>query len=155
MLKSPQISLRLLEDNDLEFLYSIENNPYNKKYGIDNGYISKKTLKAYIKNSGADISIYGQQRFVIVLDNISIGLIDLFDFDQINRSASVGVIVINEYQNKNYGSKALELLISYSWNKLDLLSLYVNINPANNISISLFNKFYFKKIKENLYQLNR
>jgi diamine N-acetyltransferase len=155
MLKSHQISLRLLEDNDLEFLYTIENNPDNKKYGCSNGYISKKTLRAYIKNSGADISVYGQQRFVIVLNNISIGLIDLFDFDQINRSAFVGVIVINEYQNKNYGSKALELLISYSWDKLDLLSLYANINPVNKTSISLFNKFYFKKIKETLYQLDR
>jgi diamine N-acetyltransferase len=155
MLKSPQISLRLLEDNDLEFLYSVENNADNKKYGANNGYLSKKTLEAYIKNSGADISVYGQQRFVIVLNNISIGLIDLFDFDQINRSAYIGVIVINEYQNKNYGSNALELLISYSWNELDLLSLYANINPVNNISISLFNKFYFKKIKETLYQLNR
>ena len=155
MLKSHQISLRLLEDNDLEFLYSIENNPDNKKYGSSNVYLSKKTLKDYIKNSGADISVYGQQRFVIVLNNISIGLIDLFDFDQINRSASIGVIIVNDYQNKNYGSKALELLISYSWNELDLLSLYANINPVNNISISLFNKFYFKKIKETLYQLNR
>ena len=155
MLKSHQISLRLLEDDDLEFLYSIENNADIKKYGANNGYLSKKTLEAYIKNSGADISVYGQQRFVIVLNNISIGLIDLFDFDQINRSAFVGVIVINEYQNKNYGSKALELLISYSWNKLDLLSLYANINPVNKTSISLFNKFYFKKIKETLYQLDR
>ena len=155
MLKSHQISLRLLEDNDLEFLYSIENNPDNKKYGSSNRYISKKTLKAYIKNSGADISVYGQQRFIIELNNISIGLIDLFDFDQINRSAFVGVIVINEFQNKNYGSKALELLISYSWDKLDLLSLYANINPVNKTSISLFNKFYFKKIKETLYQLDR
>jgi diamine N-acetyltransferase len=155
MLKSHQISLRLLEDTDLEFLYSIENNPDSKKYGANNGYLSKKTLEAYIKNSGADISVYDQQRFVIVLNNISIGLIDLFDFDQINRSAFVGVIVINEYQNKNYGSKALELLISYSWNKLDLLSLFVNINPVNKTSISLFNKFYFKKIKETLYQLDR
>jgi diamine N-acetyltransferase len=155
MLKSHQISLRLLEDNDLEFLYSIENNPDNKKYGSTNSYFSKKTLKDYIKNSGADISVYGQQRFVILLNNISIGLIDLFDFDQINRSAFVGVIVINEYQNKNYGSKALELLISYSWDKLDLLSLYANINPVNKTSISLFSKFYFKKIKETLYQLNR
>ena len=155
MLKSHQISLRLLEDNDLEFLYSIENNPENKKYGSSNDYISKETLRAYIKNSGADISVYNQQRFVIVLNNISIGLIDLFDFDQINRSAFVGVIVINEYQNKNYGSKALELLISYSWDRLDLLSLYANINPVNKTSISLFNKFYFKKIKETLYQLDR
>jgi diamine N-acetyltransferase len=155
MLKSHQISLRLLEDNDLEFLYTIENNPDNKKYGSSNGYISKETLRAYIKNSGANISVYGQQRFVIVLNNISIGLIDLFNFDQINRSAFVGVIVINEYQNKNYGSKALGLLISYSWNKLDLLSLYANINPVNKTSISLFNKFYFKKIKETLYQLDR
>ena len=49
MLKSHQISLRLLEDNDLEFLYSIENNPYNKKYGSSNGYLSKKTLKRLLR----------------------------------------------------------------------------------------------------------
>ena len=155
MLKSHQISLRLLEDNDLEFLYSIENNPENKKYGSCNGYISKKILKAYIKNSGADLSIYGQQRFVITLNNIPIGLIDLFDFDQFERSAFVGIIIINEYQNNNYGSNALELLIYYSWDKLDLLFLYANINAANNTSVSLFNKFYFKKIKDTLYKLDR
>ena len=71
MLKSPQISLRLLEDNDLEFLYSVENNADNKKYGANNGYLSKNTLEAYIKNSGVDIRVYGQQRFVIVLNNTS------------------------------------------------------------------------------------
>ena len=155
MLESHQISLRLLEDNDLEFLYEVENNSVNKKYGSDNGYLSKKTLKAYIKNSGADISVYGQQRFVITLNNIPIGLIDLFDFDQFERSAFVGIIIINEYQNNNYGSNALELLIYYSWDKLDLLFLYANINAANNTSVSLFNKFYFKKIKDTLYKLDR
>ncbi|MDA9228043.1 GNAT family N-acetyltransferase [Flavobacteriales bacterium] len=153
--KNHQISLRLLEDNDLEFLYSIENNPVNKKYGSDTTYLSKKILKAYIKNSGADLSIYGQKRFVITLNNISIGLIDLFDYNQFNRSAYVGIIIINEFQNNNYGSIALELLISYSWDKLDLLSLYANINPKNNSSVSLFNKFYFKKIKDTLYKLDK
>jgi hypothetical protein len=49
MLKSHQISLRLLEDNDLEFLYSIENNADNKKYGANNGYLSKKTLRSLYK----------------------------------------------------------------------------------------------------------
>ena len=155
MLKNHQISLRLLEDNDLEFLFDVENNPKNRKYGIDNGYLSKKTLKAYIKNSGADISVYCQQRFVITLNNIPIGLIDLFDYDQFKRSASVGIIIINKYQNNNYGSNALELLISYSWGKLDLLFLYANINSVNNPSVSLFNKFYFKKIKDTLYKLDR
>ena len=155
MLESHQISLRLLEDNDLEFLYDIENNTENKKFGDDNGYLSKETLEAYIKNSGADISVYGQQRFVITLNNIQIGLIDLFNFDQFERSAFVGIIIINKYQNNNYGSNALELLISYSWDKLDLLFLYANINVANNTSVSLFNKFYFKKIKDTLYKLDR
>ena len=155
MLESHQISVRLLEDNDIEFLYTVENTSANKKYGSDNGYLSKNTLNAYIKNSGADISVFGQQRFVITLNNIQIGLIDLFDFDQFERSAFVGIIIINEYQNNNYGSNALELLISYSWDKLDLLFLYANINAANNTSISLFNKFYFKKIKDTLYKLDR
>ena len=62
---------------------------------------------------------------------------------------------IEIYQNNNYGSIALDLLISYSWDKLDLLSLYANINPKNNFSVSLFNKFYFKKIKDTLYKLDK
>ena len=50
MLDENNISLRLLKESDLDFLYSIENDPLNKQYNEDFQYFSKDTLKKYIKN---------------------------------------------------------------------------------------------------------
>ena len=155
MLKKKQISLRLLTDSDLDFLYSIENNPENKKYGGENVYLSKNLLKDYIKNAKSDITTFNQLRFVITFKDRSIGLIDLFEYDINKKTAKVGVFILKEYQKKKHGSNALSLLISYSWSNLGLVSLFSNINPKNNLSISLFNKFSFKKKTDTLYQLDR
>ena len=68
MLKDNNISLRLLEESDLNFLYSIENNPLNKKFNEESQYFSKDTLRKYISNSSAEIERFGQLRFVISLE---------------------------------------------------------------------------------------
>ena len=82
-------------------------------------------------------------------------MIDLFDYDFKTKSAGVGIIVKEEFQNLNFGSESLGLLISFAWEDLDLLSLYANINSDNTRSIKLFEKFGFIKKDELLFQLNR
>ena len=127
MLEDNNISLRLLEESDLDFLYSIENDPLNKQYNEDFQYFSKDTLKKYIKNSTAGIEIFGQLRFVISLENKPIGLIDLFEYNSLLKQAGIGIFILDCFRNQQYGYKALNLLISYSWNNLDLLFLFANI----------------------------
>ena len=155
MLKEGNISLRLLRRDDLDFLYSIENNLANYQYNEESNYFSKETLSKYISNAGADIGVYNQLRFVISFKKKPIGLIDLFDYDRVSRKAGVSILVLEDFRSKKYGSKALALLISYSWNYLDLLSLFANIPEENIKSISLFNKFSFLKKGKILYQLDK
>jgi len=155
MLDEHNISLRLLKESDLDFLYSIENDPLNKQYNEDFQYFSKDTLKKYIKNSTAGIEIFGQLRFVISLENKPIGLIDLFEYNSLLKQAGIGIFILDCFRNQQYGYKALNLLISYSWNNLDLLFLFANIKKDNMESLNLFTKSGFSYINDNLYQLSR
>ena len=155
MLDENNISLRLLKESDLDFLYSIENDPLNKQYNEDFQYFSKDTLKKYIKNSTAGIEIFGQLRFVISLENKPIGLIDLFEYNSLLKQAGIGIFILDCFRNQQYGYKALNLLISYSWNNLDLLFLFANIKKDNMGSLNLFTKSGFSYINDNLYQLSR
>mgnify|MGYP001245992537 CR=1 FL=1 len=74
-------------------------------------------------------------------------LIDLFDFDPKNNRAGVGIVISSESnRNSGMGSEALQLVINYAFNQLQLHQLYANIGSKNEISISLFTKFGFQKI---------
>ena len=155
MLIGKEILLRSLKSEDLDFLCSIENHINYFKFSDQPKFYSKEVLKEYIKNSNALISVYNQLRFVIEHNNHAVGLIDLFDYDVKTKSAGVGIIIKEEFQNLNYGSESLGLLISFAWDELDLLYLYANIKSNNIRSIKLFEKFGFIKKDELLFQLNR
>ena len=155
MLIGKEILLRSLKSEDLDFLYSIENNINYFQFSDQPKFYSKEVLKEYIENSNVPISVYNQLRFVIDHNNHAVGLIDLFDYDVKTKSAGVGIIIKEEFQNLNYGSESLRLLISFAWDELDLLYLYANIKSNNIRSIKLFEKFGFIKKDELLFQLNR
>ena len=155
MLEGENIKLRLLQLKDLDFLYSVENNQNYFKFSSNPQYYSKEELKEFISNSTHDITIYNQLRFVVDLNDNPIGLIDLFNYNPKRKNAGVGIIILEEFQNQNFGSKSLELLISYAWEKLDLLSLYANIKPSNQNSIKLFDKHGFVKKSQLLFELNK
>ena len=155
MLEGENLKLRLLQLKDLDFLYSVENNQNYFKFSSHPQYYSKEELKEFISNSTDDITIYNQLRFVVDLNDNPIGLIDLFNYNPKRKNAGVGIIILEEFQNQNFGSKSLELLISYAWEKLDLLSLYANIKPSNQNSIKLFDKHGFVKKSQLLFELNK
>ena len=155
MLIGKEILLRFLKLEDLDFLYSIENNINYFEFSDNPQFYSKTVLKEYIENSSTSISTYNQLRFVIEHKKKAVGFIDLFDYDFKTKSAGIGIIVKEEFQNLNFGSESLGLLISFAWEDLDLLSLYANINSDNTRSIKLFEKFGFIKKDELLFELNR
>lgn len=155
MLVGKNITLRLININDLDFLFSIENNINNFQFSDNPKFYSKEELTDFINNSSNDITIYNQLRFVIEYKKKQIGFIDLFDYDSINKKAGIGIIIDEEFQNKNHGSESLDILIKYSFKELDLLSLYANIDPSNFKSISLFEKHGFLNKEKLLYILKK
>ena len=65
MFAADNIRLRALEPEDLEWLYSVENDEELWQWGSSNVPYSRYTLKTYIAESRHDIYADGQLRLVI------------------------------------------------------------------------------------------
>ena len=140
-------NLRALEHEDLDFLFSTENNEsFWEISGTQTPY-SKYILQKYIENSHQDIYEAKQYRFVICnTQNIPVGMIDLFDFNPQHQRVGVGILILPEYQGEGFGSEALEMIIDYAFTYLNVHQIFANITADNKSSITLFEKFNFKKI---------
>lgn len=148
-LKGNTIYLRALEPEDLEFVYAIENNESIWNVSNTQTPYSRFLIRQYLENAHQDIYEAKQLRLAICMNDTfeAVGLIDLFDFDSKNNRAGVGIVISSESnRNSGIGSEAIQLIINYAFNQLQLHQLYANIGSKNEISIFLFTKFGFQKI---------
>ena len=145
MLKGRNITLRPLQNSDLDFLFTIENNKELWRYGSEQKQFTKSELSSYIVTAETDITISQQYRFVIDLNYQPIGFIDLFDYNV--ESSGVGVIIDKHYRKNGYATEALRMLIEYAFGNLKLKQLNCKIAADNIASIRLFTSCYFDFIK--------
>jgi len=147
ILLGKNINLRALEPEDLNFLFTTENDESFWEISSTQIPYSKYILQKYIENSHQDIYEAKQYRFVICdIKNTSVGMIDLFDFNAQHQRVGIGILITSENQTKGYGSEALEMMIDYAFTYLNVHQIFANITSDNLTSISLFEKFNFKKV---------
>lgn len=145
VLVGKNIVLRALEPEDIEFLFSTENNEAFWEVSSTQAPFSKYILQKYLENAHQDIYEAKQFRFIITnSENATVGTIDLFDFNPQHQRIGVGILVLPKYQNLGYGKEALEMVIDYSFTYLNVHQIFANITSENNESKSLFEKFNFK-----------
>lgn len=147
-LKGPNLFLRALEPEDLEFVHGIENE--EEVWNVSNTQTpySKFLIRQYLENAHLDIYEAKQLRLAICKNNSqnAIGLIDLFDFDPRNKRAGIGIVIQDlEERGQGFGKESLGLLINYSFKQLNLHQLYANIDVQNESSMNLFTTFGFQK----------
>lgn len=148
-LHGEHIYLRALEPKDLDFLYILENDTALWEVSGTTTPYSKQVLQLYLDNAHRDIYDVKQLRLCICdkSNNGVVGLIDLFDFDPKNNRAGIGIVVAKgESRNKGIGTEAIDLVIQYALQALDLRQLYANVSEDNMISIHLFEKLGFEKV---------
>ena len=140
------IRFRALEPDDIDLLYTWENDA--EIWEVSNTFepFSKYILAKYIKESQHDIYESKQVRMIIeTLNGKAVGAIDLFDFDPFHFRAGVGILIHNKKDRQlGYATDALQLLCSYAANHLRLHQLYANISVDNLVSIQLFKKNGFE-----------
>ena len=147
-LTGDNIHLRALELEDLDFLFTVENDISFWEISSTQTPFSRHILQQYLENAHLDIYEAKQLRLIIAENktNKRLGIIDLFDFNPQHKRAGIGILIIEDEQQKGYASEALNLLIDYSFNQLNLHQIFANITTDNKNSIQLFKKYKFTEI---------
>lgn len=140
------VLLREMNSNDLDLLFKWENDKNNWLYsGLVEPY-SKFDLLTFIKTK-QDLIKDTQKRFMIEnnTSNNCIGCIDLFDYNETEKSVSIGVLIDKEFEGKGFGSMALKVLIELAINDYNIKVFNAKILFSNNKSVHLFERNGFVK----------
>lgn len=85
-----------------------------------------------------------------------IGQLDLINIDWVNRVGTIGIVIgTKENLSMGYGTEAIRLLEEYSFNKLNLNKLELDVRSFNERAIQCYMKCGFiieGRIRENFYE---
>ena len=150
MLESRMIKLRALEPSDVDLLHNWENDSNIWHLSSTLTPFSRFALEQYVMNSHEDLFTTKQLRLMIDLvqdEHVkTVGCVDLFDFDPVNKRAGIGILVVKEERGKGFASKALDIMINYAFNRLRLHQVYSNVLKGQKASMDLFKKKDFEVI---------
>ena len=142
LLENSRIKLRAPEPEDLDTMYIIENDVRLWNDGVTFAPVSRKQLWDYISSYDGNIYSSGQIRLIIEQksDGKILGMVDLYDYDRINRRAYVGITVTERFRSQGIGSATIQLIVEYAKNELDMFLLAAVVRADNNSSIRIFEK---------------
>ncbi len=146
-LSNDNILLRKPEPEDLDFLYSLENDTNIWWVSDTRSPFSRWQIKQHIENSVYDIYTNKELRLIITDKKTgkALGVVDLFEFDPGHKRAGIGIVVLPEYRNQKIAEQSLLIIIDYCFNLINLNQIWCYIDSKNQISIKLFEKFGFVK----------
>jgi RimJ/RimL family protein N-acetyltransferase len=110
---------------------------------IVNKNITLQTEKEYLQN-------LSQSHEYSIIDSSTDTLIwncGLMNIDHLNRTAETGIFIGKKnYWNKGYGEEALELLMDYSFQYLNLRNIMLTVYSFNERACACYQKIGFKEI---------
>jgi len=140
----PHVHLRAIEPEDLDLLYSIENDDALWDVGNTSVPYSRYTLHDYIANATDDIYADGQVRLIVETPGKqTVGIADIVNFDPKHRRAELGLVIQRQYRRKGYGRSAIARLTDYALRVLHLHQLYVVVATDNQPCVKLFSSMGF------------
>ncbi|MGI4834088.1 MAG: GNAT family N-acetyltransferase [Janthinobacterium lividum] len=142
------MQLRALEPDDLEFLFQLENDPDLWAHSdVLPGPVSRHALREYLRHAAASLAEAGQLR-LIISDEASqpAGTLDLYDYSARHQRAGVGIAVLPGARRRGLAAAALQALLPYARQHLQLHQLYCTVASSNEASIKLFTKIGFFQV---------
>lgn len=148
-LQQPDVKLRAIEPEDLDMLYTIENDDELWGVGTTNVPYSRYTLYDYVANAKNDI--YTDRQVRLIVENHSgtaVGMVDIIDFDPRHMRAEIGIVIQKAHRRRGYAAAALAKAVSYAVQTLNLHQLYAIVPADNDASATLFENNGFKRAAE-------
>lgn len=145
-MKQPSILLRAVEFDDTDIILQWENDSREWHHSGTTIPFSRYQIEQYVLNASSDFWSARQVRLMITLLNgITVGAVDLFEADPLNRRAGIGITIDARHRRHGYASEALTAIATTSFSRLGLHQLWCNIALENEASLRLFENAGFQK----------
>lgn len=140
ILKDDLVILRAIDEGDAPVLLDLINDPEveNAVYGWSYP-VSMAEQKKWIAN----LSNNGSVRYAVEVDNEMVGVAIISSIDMKNRSANMNIKLLKSARGKGIATHALQLIICYSFEELNLHCLTANVLERNTESRKLWEKLGF------------
>ena len=124
-----KVTLRAPEPEDLELLYTIENDCDTWDICSARVNYSRYAIKQYL----------AQQPQEITTTDEAVGLIDLTSYSATHRSAEIGITLLREHRGKGYGRSAIKAMERYAKEALNLRMIYAHtLADRNSVAKNMF-----------------
>ena len=136
------LTLRTLEENDLERIRKLRNDPSTWTMLSDITLIDSEMQKRWFQQVRADNS----KKYYVFFnkEHDFIGIVRTDEIDWINRSIRIGADVVPNLRAKGYGSKVFRLLKKYCFDYLNMHRIWLAVLDYNEIALKLYEKQGFK-----------
>jgi len=154
IIKYEDITLRAIEESDLELLKAMINDPEIEN--MTGGY--SYPVSTYQQKKWFESILDRQDELRLIIDTKehgAIGVVMLTDIDWKNRTAQFHFKIVSQWRGKGYGTKAAKALVKYAFEQLNLHCIYSYVLEYNIASQRVKEKCGFKKegvLRERVYK---
>ncbi len=150
MLDSTNIFLRLVGKDDAFRVYLWELSEETGRVTQTQNKVSLELIYQLIEEQ-QDFITSGHTRFMICLEdnNETLGTIDLYDFNQKNRTAYIGILIAEKkMRRKGYARQSIIQLHDLAFQAFELKRLKAKIQSFNSYSIALFEGLGYTRLNK-------
>jgi RimJ/RimL family protein N-acetyltransferase len=143
LLEGKKVFLRIYENSDISYLLKWYNDyELNKLAGWSNSKVSASKLKYNMARS------FGSDPMNLMVDDLNgkpIGTIQLYDFNQQDKSCKLGIrIGDKDYWSQGYGGDAVKTIVEYAFLSLDINRVDLRVYEYNERAAHCYEKCGFK-----------
>lgn len=131
------VSLRAIEPCDIDIILGWENDTREWTASTTAAPFSRRIIEEYVLTYDADPFSARQLRLMVEAQGRTVGAVDIFDFDPVNRRAGIGVVIDRGDRRHGYALRALRLLELYCHRRLGMHQLWAVTAEANHAARQL------------------
>lgn len=136
------LTIRLVEDKDLELIRALRNAPSTWEMLTDVNFIDAESQKQWFQR----IRVAQDKRYYVIYDESHdfIGIVRTDEIDRQNRSMRIGADIATDLRGKGYGARTYQLLKKYCFDYLNMHRVWLAVLETNSVAINLYAKQGFK-----------
>lgn len=146
-INTSRLTLRWMVDADVDDLFAIFSNVEVMRYWSTPPLANRDAAVALLNEIQDSFKRQMMLKWGVArkLDNKLIGTTTLYNLDFTNRRAEVGYALGREYWGRGYMQEALQALLSFCFETLDLRRLEADVDPRNQASLQTLERLGFRR----------